>query len=388
MTVAVVLLVAAPAVACMWDYDTLRDERRGLPGVAEVLAGQWERHSPFFYEHRVAAMRAKLATRPDDWDAVDNLAVALEKLDRRDEAVAVLLDKDRRHPGQYTTAANLGTVYIHQGKLAEGIAQLKRALAINPDAHFGREEYQLELAEFLRGTRVAPKLRDDDFLGLRGGHRVGPRVESPGTRPTSTTEPAVADYVDYRPDFLYVRDAGDLSHLGLKSNVLDGLVGMVRFGTGTSPDLYFALGDVLAARGDKNLAVRAYRRALELHYPRPDVVRHALDTVTEMQVDQSGLSDAAVAAERAAAERWVADYQRFEDELIRAGRDTDDEANYAAFYATHSRSLPAVRWTVAELRHRYGDYAVVSAGVVAVVGVVVAREVYRARRRRRSTGPA
>ena len=29
-------LIAVPAVACRWDYDTLRDERRGLPGAAVV----------------------------------------------------------------------------------------------------------------------------------------------------------------------------------------------------------------------------------------------------------------------------------------------------------------------------------------------------------------
>jgi hypothetical protein len=43
----VLVLLAVPASACLWDYDTLRDERRGLPGIAEVLAGQWEKHSQF-----------------------------------------------------------------------------------------------------------------------------------------------------------------------------------------------------------------------------------------------------------------------------------------------------------------------------------------------------
>lgn len=41
-------LPIAPAAACIWDYDTLRDEQRGLPTVAAILAGKWERHSDFF----------------------------------------------------------------------------------------------------------------------------------------------------------------------------------------------------------------------------------------------------------------------------------------------------------------------------------------------------
>ena len=134
-----VLFTAGTAAACLWDYDTLRDEKRGLPGVAEVLAGQWEQHSRFFYEHRVAGMKAKLAAHPDDWDAMDNLAVADAKLDDLNAAIAVMLDKERRHPGQYTTASNLGTFYMFKGDLPAAIAQLKRALAINPNAHFGRE---------------------------------------------------------------------------------------------------------------------------------------------------------------------------------------------------------------------------------------------------------
>jgi hypothetical protein len=35
----------------------------------------------------------------------------------------------------------------------------------------------------------------------------------------------------------------------------------------------------------------------------------------------------------------VADYQQFEDDLVRAGKDTQDESNYAPFYASHGRSL-------------------------------------------------
>lgn len=57
----ILLTLCSSCLACLWDYDTLRDEKRGLPGVAEVLAGQWERHSDFFYQQRIKAMRENLA---------------------------------------------------------------------------------------------------------------------------------------------------------------------------------------------------------------------------------------------------------------------------------------------------------------------------------------
>jgi len=38
-----------------------------------------------------------------------------------------------------------------------------------------------------------------------------------------------------------------------------------------------------------------------------------------------------IAAERASADAWVLAYQTFEDDLIRAGKDPDDEANLVPF---------------------------------------------------------
>jgi hypothetical protein len=93
---AALAVLAAPAFACLWDDDTLLDERRGLPGVAEVLAGKWERHSPFFYEHRAKLMTARLNKDPADLAAYDNLAVAYEKLGKPDQAIG--LDAEPRRP--------------------------------------------------------------------------------------------------------------------------------------------------------------------------------------------------------------------------------------------------------------------------------------------------
>jgi len=157
---ALVAVLAAPAAACIWDDDTLLDERRGLPGVAEVIAGKWERHSPFFYEHRVTVMAARLAKDANDLAAYDNLAVAYEKLGKADDAIAVMLKKDKVKPGEYTTEANLGTFYLHTGDMENGIAHIRKALEINPDAHFGREKYQLMAAEYLQRAKANPSELD------------------------------------------------------------------------------------------------------------------------------------------------------------------------------------------------------------------------------------
>jgi hypothetical protein len=50
-----------------------------------------------------------------------------------------------------------------------------------------------------------------------------------------------------------------------------------------------------------------------------------------------------IAAERAEAETWVKAYQQFEDDLIRAGKDPELEANLVAFYETHGKAVTPVQ---------------------------------------------
>jgi hypothetical protein len=40
------LLVPAIAVACMWDYDTIKMERTRFPSTLELITGKFLRHSP------------------------------------------------------------------------------------------------------------------------------------------------------------------------------------------------------------------------------------------------------------------------------------------------------------------------------------------------------
>ena len=307
--VVVLLTLAAPAAACLWDYDTLRDEQRGLPTVAAVLAGRWERHSPYFYGQRVERMRERLAERPGDLDAVDNLAVALEKLGRGDEAIALLTPVVEVNPERYTSLANLGTFHLHSGDLAAGIDFIRRAIEVNPDAHFGREKYQLMLAEHARdggpGSFVLPLL-----------------VDGPATRPA-----------DVEVVMRGVRANGRTSH----DEAIEGVVGMIRFGTGTSPRLFYALGDLLAARGDKHLAAFAYLRALEHDHPRPEEVRAALDDVRVIIGGEPTVDELRADLDRLSAEgtAWVAAFQAYEDRRVRAGDDPTADGFYDAFYAEH-----------------------------------------------------
>lgn len=369
-----ILVVPAAAVACLWDYDTIRDERRGLPGIAEVLAGKWEKHSAFFYENRVARMTSLIAKEPANWPAYDNLAVALEKLGRPDEAIVVMRQKDGLNPGQYTTHANLGTFLLHTGKVDEGIDEIRKALAINPAAHFGREEYQLKLAEFLRDGKKDPRLLTaENFLGL--GQSDLPELQAflsttlpataaatttalPPTIPSATApttmssdsyESLRAGLVERRARRMAGGGSPDvLRNGGLKDNVFDGLVGIIRFGTGRSAELYLTLGDLLLLRGDKNLAYRAYQRAIDFGHPRGAYLQAAMDAIRETAYDKSALTPQVITAERADADSWVRAYQQYEDDLIRAGKDPEVEANLIGFYKANGPAVAPEKFDFVE----------------------------------------
>jgi len=50
LTAAALLGLPAAAVACLWDYDTLKQERARFPSTLELITGKFLRHSPEFYE--------------------------------------------------------------------------------------------------------------------------------------------------------------------------------------------------------------------------------------------------------------------------------------------------------------------------------------------------
>ncbi len=237
-----VLLPLAPALACLWDSDTLKEESLGLQEVADIVQGRILKHSRTFYERKVAYTQPLLEREDVKPERYDDLAVAYEKLGRIPEAIATMEAKEKRFPGLYTTAANLGTFHAHAGDYPRALEHLRRALALNPEAHFGREKYQVKAIEYLQRLAAEPGVvNKEELLGLPIDSERYVWVMNP-------TKKARAD--------------ANVNEPTLPKDVLPGLAGMIRFGSGErSPHLWFSLGLSLAWSGHKNLALRAMRRA-------------------------------------------------------------------------------------------------------------------------------
>jgi hypothetical protein len=261
---------------CLWDAETLRELELGVSDVGRAVRGFVPKHSRYYFEQKIAYTLPMLADGvPARWDDV---AVAHEKLDAHDDALRVIDAKDARFPGLYTTHANRGTFLARGGRLADGIVELERALAIDPHAHFGREAVQLGLYRYLKRLAVDPALVGRaDFLGhaLDADREDGPTVA---------------------PD------------------TANAIIGMMIFGGGDrSPHLWLGLGATLARQpGGRALATRAIRRAEVLGHPtaRELGLRLSSDYAADNAYDDEEFADGQAEVLRAATE---------EDERIRAG---------------------------------------------------------------------
>ncbi len=195
---ALVLTLGLPlsVVACLWDRDTPADEAKGMPEVIAVLTGRFERNPPLFYEMRLARVQAQLQNHPEDLAAYDDAGVACDRLGRGDEAIVWMNTKrgqlerlDETRPDvkeqRYRYHANLGTFLVHrwvrQGGDRTRIDEVKaardeiaKALAINPNAHFGREKYQLLALTWIvdppkvEGSQYLPNLLGWSFGDIYG----------------------------------------------------------------------------------------------------------------------------------------------------------------------------------------------------------------------------
>lgn len=247
-----VLAVASPkpAEACGWDYETYHAEAKSLPCVFDALLGYWPKHTDAYHEKRIEAFDQALAWMPDWTEGLDAKGISLLKLGDLEQAEVVMSRRLSVAPDAYPSHANLGTLYTFTGAFDKALVHIDRALALEPEAHFGREGYHRALVVFLQRIEADPDIaKQETFVGVAPTAR---QREQGSKR-------------------LYEK-------LGLKDDAIDALVAMLTvYGADELAEVYFALGELLAVRGHKRLAYTAYRRAKELGHPRRGTAKRAMD---------------------------------------------------------------------------------------------------------------
>jgi tetratricopeptide (TPR) repeat protein len=350
------------AAPCLWDRDTLAQERARFPSALELITGRFPRHSEAYYRWRIEDRERRLEAGERTPELLDDLAVAHSKLGDDARAIELMATKEESFPGLYETAANLGTFHIHAGELEAGIEHIVRAIRINPEAHFGREVYQEMLARYVLARREAAP---EGWL---------PLCPEP-------VDQHFAERQGYWGFLLEEREVAENIEGEELGRAVAGVLGMMRFGNHDSPVLLEALSDLLLAdfhKDGKRLAARALLKASyavedeEARARYREKARTALleQTPTPRESRSLPLEDleADLRAELRDAETFFAELEARERFWIEEGEDVD--ARFADVYFTRH---PHVEDPGRERYHairRFGPAAAAAAAAVALIYLV------------------
>lgn len=267
-------LCASPLSACLWDTDTLAEESAGLPEVKVVIVGGFARNPDLYYEMRLERVSKLLKDDHNNLDAYDDAGVSCDRLGRDEEAIEWMAKKlkamermgysaSAQPNHRYRYLANLGTFHAHRwfhngadrerlDDLTKARDLIAQALQENPDAHFGREKYQLMFIDWALSN---PKYYtyDEQALAEAAGHRSGwvPNFLSIGDG-------------DEHDVLFRTRDNAGLKNIGLEDAVA-GISGLITLGAAwESVDAFYALALALQAEGKSAFAYFAMLRVEEL----------------------------------------------------------------------------------------------------------------------------
>src|SRR5882724_11338767 len=144
----VLVLIPGPILGCIWDADTLAQEKAKSPKMAEVILGPAPKPvDPALLRTRIQALKS--APREDEPNWWNDLAGAHLRLGEASETVKLLEPVANKFANDYGVHANLGTAYHLLGRYKDAEREIARDLELNPEGHFGLEKYHLALQQYL-----------------------------------------------------------------------------------------------------------------------------------------------------------------------------------------------------------------------------------------------
>ena len=235
---------------------------------------------------------------------------------------AVLAEKPHKDH-QYRYHANLGTFLIHQWLAAgadpahaggeQGAEHIRKAIEINPDAHFGREIVQLIAIEWLLEVRSAPADPDNTHYTLLQADGY------PGDELPNKLTPAKA---------------------------VKGLGGMVSLGAAwESADIFAALAVALGLDERSSISYLAKLRVAELLADgkkslTPNFPADA-KLVTDTRIEDTAHLDEWFKQARASADRWQKARSAYMIKLIEGGEHPDTHPKFWDGFDESIHPLPA-----------------------------------------------
>lgn len=360
--------------------------------MAEAILGRVDRWPARVYVERLERAARQIEAGSTDLALFDDAAVACDRLG--DDAGAIEWMKRKRalldgrdasdedvNEHEYRYFANLGTFHAHRwlrnGASAESVDDLRtglelitKAIEINPEAHFGREDVQLALMEVLAYNVDHPD--DQEWRDHVAFWPVSSR-----DRPTG--EPRMVTTLTDRELVL--------------DEVIEGLVGLIALGAAwESVDVHAALHDALTYRSDYSVAFLCNLRIRELladgqpsRLVPPTLLDRFRGTDEELALRpwQTEAIRAYFSESRAIVDQRIADREALVLARLDAGRHPDDESPeifWAGFVEPPLPTMPRITGeTSTEAVLRYLLYGAIMI-VVLLSFMAVKRQIARRRR--------
>jgi tetratricopeptide (TPR) repeat protein len=170
------VVFSIPTLACLWTYGTTIEGKRievGEDGSDRLrflnpneIKAEWKK--------KLAELEAQL--KPDsDYKLRSDYAAALIHVGENKKAIDVLEEIEKSKPGEYITAANLGTAYELSGENEKALVWIKKGIELNPDSHYGTEWVHVKILEAKLELATDPQwLKTHSVLGLNFGKETRP----------------------------------------------------------------------------------------------------------------------------------------------------------------------------------------------------------------------
>ena len=284
----------SPLIACVNTSYSEEFEEQLTSEVVKLVMGQFAHHGPAFYEQELKRTDKLLAAEPADFEARNDRAAALLKLERYSEARTAFEENDKQFPDRYKTHANLGVLFKKTGEYKRAAKHIAKSLEIKPEGHLNLGNYYLLMLEWLANNETGTP--EASFLGA--SYTAGPL----GTAGAGAKEDYLVSLIRNAPEFA---------------------------------DAYLLLGDLHVLKNDHaadQIAVRCYVRAEQLY---PDAVKplaeerlHLVnDNLKFTAMENPRFTRASyrkeMREETASAAAWLAAYKNTEAELIGRGKAAD-----------------------------------------------------------------
>ncbi|HMS42038.1 MAG TPA: tetratricopeptide repeat protein [Pyrinomonadaceae bacterium] len=161
LSIFIIGLLYIQADACLWTAGQPQVGKSfKIDGLnADDFMKKFVTHEDREYWEKLKTEIEKQQTGYPFMEVRNNLAVALIHLGNIGEAIKILEELEKKKPGEYFTATNLGTAYELNGENENALIWIKEGIKRNKNSHFGTEWLHVKILE----AKLAIE-KDSDWL--------------------------------------------------------------------------------------------------------------------------------------------------------------------------------------------------------------------------------